>query len=50
MEASGTIVALPIDEAVLNDPRYKERDFKIGTKVTLVCYAQSQFEKRNRCF
>ncbi|KAK7695089.1 hypothetical protein QCA50_002279 [Cerrena zonata] len=35
MEASGTIVSLPTDDAVLNDPRYKERDFKIGTKVTL---------------
>lgn len=38
MEASGTIAALPTDEAVLNDPRYKERDFKIGTRVTLVRY------------
>ncbi|KAI0078847.1 NAD-P-binding protein [Panus rudis PR-1116 ss-1] len=35
VEASGTIVALPTDEEVLNDPKYKERGYKIGGRVSL---------------
>ncbi|CAA7268044.1 unnamed protein product [Cyclocybe aegerita] len=32
-ETSGTIIALPTDEAVLNDTTYKSQGFKIGGKV-----------------
>lgn len=35
-EASGTIVALPTDEAVLNDEQFKAREYKIGGRVVLV--------------
>jgi NADPH2:quinone reductase len=32
-EAAGTIVGLPTDQAVLNDPEYQKRTFDIGGKV-----------------
>jgi len=32
-EAAGTIVSLPTDQTVLNDPDYKKRAFEIGGKV-----------------
>ena len=35
-EASGTIVALPTDEAVLNHPIFKARGYKVGSRVALV--------------
>ncbi|KAI0714836.1 NAD-P-binding protein [Earliella scabrosa] len=35
MEASGTIVALPTDEAVLASDEYKKRGFQIGSKVAV---------------
>lgn len=35
-EASGTVVALPTDEAVLNNEYYKGRNYKIGGRVILV--------------
>ena len=35
-EASGTIVALPTDENVLNNERYKARGYKIGGRVAFV--------------
>ncbi|CAL1694611.1 unnamed protein product [Somion occarium] len=35
VEASGTVVALPTDDSVLNDPRYKERNLKIGSRVSV---------------
>ncbi|KAJ6575483.1 NAD-P-binding protein [Mycena capillaripes] len=34
-ESSGTIVALPTDPAVLEDPEYKKRGFTVGAKVVL---------------
>jgi NADPH:quinone reductase-like Zn-dependent oxidoreductase len=34
-EASGTIVGLPIDQTVLNDPDYKKRTFENGGKVVI---------------
>ncbi|KAF9005716.1 NAD(P)-binding protein [Hymenopellis radicata] len=33
-EVSGTIVALPTDEEVVNDPDYKARKYSVGSKVT----------------
>ncbi|KAG1892608.1 hypothetical protein F4604DRAFT_1700434 [Suillus subluteus] len=36
-EASGVIVALPTDKSVLNDPDYKKRGYKIGSRVALNC-------------
>ncbi|KAF7303124.1 USP domain-containing protein [Mycena kentingensis (nom. inval.)] len=35
VEAAGTIVALPTDEAVLSDPEYKKRGYTIGAKVAV---------------
>ena len=35
-EASGTILALPTDESILNNPDYKRRNFKVGGKVAAV--------------
>ncbi|KAJ6520170.1 NAD(P)-binding protein [Mycena sanguinolenta] len=35
VEMSGTIVALPKDQAVLNDPEYKKRKFTVGAKVVV---------------
>ncbi|KZT08736.1 NAD-P-binding protein [Laetiporus sulphureus 93-53] len=35
-EASGVIVALPTDEAVLNDEQYKKRGYKVGDKVAVM--------------
>jgi NADPH:quinone reductase-like Zn-dependent oxidoreductase len=35
-EAAGTILALPTDSAVLEDPEYKKRGFKVGAKVAVV--------------
>ncbi|KIY73393.1 NAD(P)-binding protein [Cylindrobasidium torrendii FP15055 ss-10] len=35
-EATGTIVALPTDENVLNDLEYKAKEYKIGGKVTVI--------------
>ncbi|THH16361.1 hypothetical protein EUX98_g9311 [Antrodiella citrinella] len=35
LEASGRIAALPTDEATLNDPEYKKRNFKVGDKVAV---------------
>ncbi|KAI9060499.1 NAD-P-binding protein [Trametes sanguinea] len=35
MEASGTIVSLPTDSAVLNDEEYKKRGFKVGSRVAV---------------
>ncbi|KAI0691988.1 NAD-P-binding protein [Cytidiella melzeri] len=35
-EASGTIVALPTDEAAVNHPIYKGRNYKIGDRVTVL--------------
>ncbi|KAG6831968.1 hypothetical protein H0H87_003303 [Tephrocybe sp. NHM501043] len=32
-ETAGTIIALPTDEAVLNDETYKKNDFRVGGKV-----------------
>ncbi|KAF7307238.1 USP domain-containing protein [Mycena indigotica] len=37
-EASGTILALPTDENVLNDPEYKKRGYSVGARVA-VCGA-----------
>jgi len=34
-ESSGTIVALPSDPAVLNDPDYKKRHFSVGQRVAV---------------
>ncbi|KAI0783113.1 NAD-P-binding protein [Abortiporus biennis] len=34
-EASGTIVALPTDESILNDEQFKKRNFKIGSRVAV---------------
>lgn len=34
-EASGTIIGLPTDPTVLNDPEYKKREFEIGGKVAV---------------
>ncbi|KAI8990684.1 NAD-P-binding protein [Trametes punicea] len=34
MEASGTIVSLPTDPAVLDDEEYKKRGFKVGGRVS----------------
>jgi hypothetical protein len=36
-EIAGTIVRLPTDEAVLNHPEYKKRNFAVGSKVSAVC-------------
>lgn len=36
MEASGVVVALPTDEATLNNADYKKRNFKVGDKVAVV--------------
>ncbi|KAG1820321.1 uncharacterized protein BJ212DRAFT_1478448 [Suillus subaureus] len=36
-EASGVVVALPTDEPVLNDPDYKKRGYKEGSRVALNC-------------
>ncbi|KAF7303127.1 NAD(P)-binding protein [Mycena kentingensis (nom. inval.)] len=33
-ETAGTIVALPTDPAVLNDPEYKKRNFTVGARVS----------------
>jgi D-arabinose 1-dehydrogenase-like Zn-dependent alcohol dehydrogenase len=35
-EASGIVVALPTDESVLNDPDYKKRGYKEGSRVAVV--------------
>jgi NADPH:quinone reductase len=35
-EAAGVIVSLPTDEAVLNDPDYKKRGYKEGSRVAIV--------------
>ncbi|KAJ7070687.1 NAD-P-binding protein [Mycena amicta] len=35
VEASGTIVALPTDENVLNDPDYKKRGYTVGARVAV---------------
>ncbi|OJA18059.1 hypothetical protein AZE42_05431 [Rhizopogon vesiculosus] len=35
-EAAGVIVSLPTDEAVLNDPDYKKRGYKEGSRVAVV--------------
>jgi NADPH2:quinone reductase len=35
-EIAGTIVRLPTDEAVLNHPEYKRRNFAVGSKVSAV--------------
>ncbi|KAI0673801.1 NAD-P-binding protein [Trametes maxima] len=35
MEASGTVVSLPTDPAVLNDEEFKKRGFKVGSKVAV---------------
>lgn len=35
-EASGTVVSLPTDRAVLDDPDYQERGYKEGTIVAVV--------------
>ncbi|KAI0654464.1 NAD-P-binding protein [Cubamyces menziesii] len=35
MEASGTIVSLPTDPAVLNDEEYKKRGYKVGSRVAV---------------
>ncbi|KAG2155733.1 hypothetical protein DEU56DRAFT_768944 [Suillus clintonianus] len=34
-EASGVVVALPTDESVLNDPDYKKRGYKEGSRVAV---------------
>jgi NADPH2:quinone reductase len=34
-EAAGTVVDLPVDQTVLNDPEYKKREFKKGGKVAV---------------
>jgi NADPH2:quinone reductase len=36
VELAGTIVALPKDETVLEDPDYKKRGFTVGAKVAVV--------------
>jgi NADPH:quinone reductase len=36
-EGAGTIVALPSDPSVLNDPAYKRGNFQVGGKVATVC-------------
>ena len=36
-EAAGVIVQLPTDPAVLNDPEYQARNYKIGDHVVVVC-------------
>ena len=35
-ETAGVIVGLPTDEAVLNDPDYKKRGYKEGSRVAVV--------------
>lgn len=35
-EASGVVVALPTDESVLNNPDYKKRGYKEGSRVAVV--------------
>jgi hypothetical protein len=35
-EIAGTIVRLPTDEAVLNHPEYKKRNYAVGSKVSAV--------------
>lgn len=35
-ELSGTILALPTDKAVLDDPDYKKRGYTVGAKVAVV--------------
>ena len=35
-EGSGFIVKLPTDENVLNDPRFKVRNYRVGSKVVIV--------------
>ena len=42
-EASGTIVALPTDPAVLNDERFKTRRYKVGQRVAVVRVQYLQF-------
>ena len=37
-ESAGVIVELPTDEAVLNDPDYKKRGYKQGSRVAVVRY------------
>lgn len=41
MEASGTIVALPTDETLLNDGQYKLRGLKLGSRVVVVRHPRS---------
>lgn len=36
-EASGVVVGLPTDESVLNDPDYKKRGYKEGSRVAVDC-------------
>lgn len=36
-EASGVVVGLPTDETVLNDPDYKKRGYKKGSRVAVDC-------------
>jgi NADPH:quinone reductase-like Zn-dependent oxidoreductase len=36
-EAAGVIVQLPTDPAVLKDPEYQARNYKIGDHVVVVC-------------
>jgi len=35
-ESSGTVVGLPTDTAVLNDPDYQKRGYKVGSVVAVV--------------
>lgn len=36
-EGSGVIEKLPTDQAVLDDPNYKSRGYKVGDTVSVVC-------------
>ncbi|KDQ63083.1 hypothetical protein JAAARDRAFT_29081 [Jaapia argillacea MUCL 33604] len=36
MEAAGTIVQLPTDEKVVNDPDFKKRGYEVGSKVAVM--------------
>jgi len=38
-EAAGVIISLPTDETVLNDPDYKKRGYKEGSRVAIVRHA-----------
>lgn len=44
-EATGTIVALPTDENVLNDPEFKAKGYKVGGNVAVVSQASFSMQK-----